>query len=431
MNELLTKATIMQVLEALVELPTALPALYSRMIHKIPADKLHTCVSILHWVALAERSLTVDELADAIDWYVPNQLTSKQAAQDYISLCKPLVSIQAGKVVLVHQSVKDYLLRIQPDNDPVVESVRIKPAESHLDMADRCMKVLGGNSALVDYATLHWPKHAKQSGSLVSPWIATNSHFFGTRSESRKCWWRTYTKMTMRTRLLPGNLPKLHIACYLGFTQWAEKILTTKRRLLKPWKRSLQESARGDGTPLHFAVWSREWNMVDFLLAKGADPNRDFRPQMSPFRYVMLFCNDSHGSSAVLRHMLDRGADANEMFFAAVDLANVDLLELAMMYNAKPNLQDAGFDGRSWGRTGLHKSVRAWNSDKHSVIIRKLLEAGADPLIEDQNGKTAIQYAENPRATAVLFKRKMKPEHFEEKSRVILGIFREFGFAPT
>jgi len=377
--------------------------------------------------------LTLDELADAIGWHVPNQLTPKQAAQDYISLCKPLVSIQAGKVVLVHQSVKDYLLRIQADHDPVVESVRIKHAESHLDIADRCLKVLGGDSALFDYATLHWPKHAKQSGSLVSPWIATNSHFFGPRSKSRKCWWRIYREMATaaRTEFLPGNLPKLHIACFLGFTQWAEDILTTKRQLLKPWKLSLHESVRGQGTPLHFAVWGRDWKMVEFLLAKGADPNREVGFRESPFWYVLLFCKYPDGPSAVIRHMLDRGADANELFFTAVVNADVDLLKLAILYNAKLNLPVAGYDGRLQGSTGLHKAVRAWNSDKHSAIIRMLLEAGADPLIEDHDGVTAIQYAEDPLAVANYIERKQHQEYFLRKSSVILGIFREFGFTPT
>jgi hypothetical protein len=139
MNELLSKATVTQVLETLEELPAALPALYSRMIHKIAAEKLQTCILILHWVVLAVRPLTLTELTDAVGWHVPSQLTPEQAAQDYIGLCKPLVSIQGGVVVLVHQSFKDYLLHTRPDNDPIVESVRIKFAESHLAMADTCL----------------------------------------------------------------------------------------------------------------------------------------------------------------------------------------------------------------------------------------------------------------------------------------------------
>lgn len=81
-NELITKATTMQVLEALEELPAALSALYSRMIRNIAADKLHICISILRWVALAVHPLTVDELADAVGWHILSQLTPEQAAQD-------------------------------------------------------------------------------------------------------------------------------------------------------------------------------------------------------------------------------------------------------------------------------------------------------------------------------------------------------------
>jgi hypothetical protein len=216
-NELLTKATTVQVLEALEELPTALPSLYSRMIRNISAEKLHTCISILRWVALAVRTLTVHELADAVEWHVPSELTPDQAAQDYISMCKSLIYLQCGRVVLVHQSVKDYLLRTHPDDDPLVESVRVKKAESHLAMADRCIKVLAGDSALVDYANLYWPEHAKQCGKLASPWILANDHFFGRGSETRKIWWHCYRA---GWDLVWNDVPpRLHIACCIGFTQ--------------------------------------------------------------------------------------------------------------------------------------------------------------------------------------------------------------------
>lgn len=158
-SELLTKSSVVQVLEALEELPAALPALYNRMIRNIAVDKLQICISILHWVALAVESLSVEELADAVGWEVPSQLTREQAARDYINHCRPLISIQRQKVVLVHQSVKDYLLRTQPDDDPAVESARVKNDECHLIMADRCLNALGSRSALVHYANLFRPEH--------------------------------------------------------------------------------------------------------------------------------------------------------------------------------------------------------------------------------------------------------------------------------
>lgn len=161
-------------------------------------------------------------------------------------------------------------MRTQPDDDPVVESARIKNAESHLAMADRCLKVLGGHSALARYANQCWPEHAKQCGEAASPWIVENSHFFGERSEHRSRWWPIYKEASQYThrRLLRENLdpPKLHMACFIGFTQWVEHILTSKRRLLKPRRRSINHCGKGLATPLHFAVHAFNSETVEYLL---------------------------------------------------------------------------------------------------------------------------------------------------------------------
>jgi hypothetical protein len=97
LNELLTKDTTMQVLEALEELPAALPALYSRMIRNIPFEKLRICTSILRWVALAARSLSVDELADAVGWHVPSQLTPSKLRKIISASASLSYQLKAGK----------------------------------------------------------------------------------------------------------------------------------------------------------------------------------------------------------------------------------------------------------------------------------------------------------------------------------------------
>jgi hypothetical protein len=398
MHELLTKETVMQVLEALDELPSALPALYSRMIHNIAADKLQICISILHWVALAAQPLTVDELADAIKWHVPRQLTPNQAAQDYISLCKPLISTQGGKVVLVHQSVKDYLLRTRPDEDPAVESVRIKPLESHLAMADRCLQVLGGHSALVRYANSYWPEHARQCGKLASPWIVTNDHFFGKRSQLRKSWWRIYAASSESKPRLGmkakgrHDMTKLHMACFIGFTQWVENILASKQRSVIPWKRSLNHHLNTSGNPLHFAVLGCDSKTIEYLLEKGADPNSKDRNSTTAFYYAIVRRGRFQSHDAILERMLAHGADVNIMLCMAIDWGDMDLLELAIKHNASVNTKMTD-EWNGIRLTSLHRAVGAWESGNAAIMIRRLLTAGADPWIKDNNDNTAIQCA--------------------------------------
>jgi hypothetical protein len=433
-HELLNKATTMQVLEALEEMPAALPALYSRMIRNIPVDNLHICVLILRWVALAVQSLTVDELADAVKWHVPNQMTPDQAAQDYISLCKPLILTQSGKVALVHQSVKDYLLRTQPDDDPLVESVRIKIAESHLAMADRCLKVIGGHSALVTYADEFWPEHAKQCGRLASPWIVKNDQFFKERSEPRKCWWERYTLAPEhKNRLLlvqngPLDPPQLHMACLIGFKQWVEDILTSKSRFFKPWKRSLHQSGKDLATPLHFAICSPGLEAVEYLLEKGADPNRNFGKLGSPFTYAMRLAHLPE-IYPFLERMIACGADVHTMLRRAIHTNDRDLLDVAIIHGAN-------LDWRmEYLRTGkrfasVHLAFLSWMHADVTPIIGRLLEAGANPLVKDKDGETAIQAALHAfgevRSAPITLRREA-----EGRLVAIMGIFEDFGYWPA
>jgi hypothetical protein len=456
-NELLTKATTMQVLEALEELPAALPALYSRMIRNIAVDKLHICISILSWVALAEQSLTLDQLADAVEWHVPSQLTPEQAAQDYISLCEPLVSIQSGKVVFVHQSVKDYLLRTQTDDDRILESARIKISESHLAIADRCLKVLGGHSALVRYANLFWPDHAKQCGRLARLWIVENYHFFRERSKSRTSWWKVHIQASERLReslqmaqappnmVLPvfhphdglfpyslesyPELPQLHMACLLGFTQWVENILTSRRRFMKPWKRNLHSCTDRLATPLHFAVLGHNSETVEYLLGKAADPNRRFNTMGSPFQHAIQTITLFSRGYTILERMLTCGADVNILLFTAIKSRDMGLLELAIKNNASLNLPIKVEPGRS-SITSLHRAIQTCDSDNATGMVRRLLEAGADPLVQDNHHRTALSYACNPSwALGGSYFVPTKQKTVKGNLRAIVAIFEEFGYS--
>jgi hypothetical protein len=432
-SELLTKSTTVQVLDALEELPAALPALYSRMIRTIAADKLQICTSILSWVALAESPLTVNELADAVGWHVPSQLTSEQAAQDHISLCKSLVSVQRRRVVLVHQSVKDYLLRPQPDDDRLVESVRTKIAEGHLAIADRCLKVIGGHSALASYANDFWPKHAKQCGRLASSWIADNGHFFGERSESRKHWWQNCAVISLRNR--PGVRrgeplypPNLHIACFIGFMQWVKDILTSKSRFLNPWRRSQHRCGKKLATPLHYAVWGYKLEAMEYLLKKRADMNGVGRRWASAFEHAMW---KFPGSCAILECMLAHGADVNRILVKAIFQSDADLLEFAIKQNASlnsPIIIDRWFGNNT---TSLHLALASGNRD--ASMIKRLLEAGADPLIEDGMGETALQLV---RASTMLeeadgrltFHADGRVTSHADSLRAVTDMFKELGY---
>jgi ankyrin repeat protein len=128
--------------------------------------------------------------------------------------------------------------------------------------------------------------------------------------------------------------------------------------------------------------------------------------------------------------MLVRGADVNLMLRKAMLLRDVRLLELAIKYNVSVNLPMGQKAGVWTGRlTCLNYAVFNWSFDDNgTVMIRRLLEAGADPLVKDENGKSAIHYAcdRGPGVFHAVDDRRQG--FYEAKLRAITGLFKEYGY---
>lgn len=95
MAELYTLNTSVEIEDAVSELPTGLPAIYSRMLLKISPARRQICVTILHWVTIASEPMTMEELCAAIAFHVrqsepPGQ---QQTFRDYVKLCEPPLAI--------------------------------------------------------------------------------------------------------------------------------------------------------------------------------------------------------------------------------------------------------------------------------------------------------------------------------------------------
>ncbi|KAF2006539.1 hypothetical protein P154DRAFT_415515, partial [Amniculicola lignicola CBS 123094] len=177
MHELSQKQTCSEIWEALEDLPSGLPAIYGRMLLRIPAKQREMSRAILRWVTLAVRPLQLQELAAATGVRPSSPMTREQASRDAVALCGPLLKIQEQEVSLVHQSAREYLLRKERDSDAVLEELRLRAELSHLELAQKCLNCiaqsglqyhtiyidaqLAGESPLLRYATLHWPEHVR------------------------------------------------------------------------------------------------------------------------------------------------------------------------------------------------------------------------------------------------------------------------------
>ncbi|EUC39758.1 hypothetical protein COCMIDRAFT_10213 [Bipolaris oryzae ATCC 44560] len=173
MDELSQKQTCGEILETLKEMPSGLSAIYSRMLLRIPAKKREVSRTILQWVTMAARPLHLRELAAATGVRPSSsRLTVDQATREAITLCRPLLKVQEQEVSLVHQSVRDYLLRTERDSDAVLEAFRLNLESAHLELAQKCLNYIAQSdlrhrvinldskldpkeAPLLRYATLH------------------------------------------------------------------------------------------------------------------------------------------------------------------------------------------------------------------------------------------------------------------------------------
>lgn len=139
--------------------------------------------------------------------------------------------------------------------------------------------------------------------------------------------------------------------------------------------------ARGPGglPPLHFALYVRASQVVDALLAAGAEP--------SPFEAAIL------GDAARVRASVERdratltaqGPDGATMLHLAAHFGRVDVLRLLLNLGVPVDL----YAGGVFGNTALHAAAAGGQAEAVDVLLR----AGARPDLPDKNGCAPLHVA--------------------------------------
>ena len=173
------------------------------------------------------------------------------------------------------------------------------------------------------------------------------------------------------------------------------------------------------GDPITMAVAANNVPVLSFLLAKGADPNAGrylsrwspitlaaIRSSVEVTQLLISFGARIPGTNAIqyaagggrldlLRCLLDNGADVND----------------TPDYHHIPKL----FDHLE---TALHSAVRS----KNLAVVNFLLEHGANPELQDSEGKTVLMRAEESQHLEVI--QSLKDRETSKEAR--LGMFRRW-----
>jgi ankyrin repeat protein len=403
MHELLQKRTCSEIWEALEELPSGLPAIYSRMLLRIPAKQREVSCAILRWVTLAVRPLQLQELAAAtgVRPFSPH-VTIEQAIRDAIALCGPLLKVQKQEVSLVHQSARDYLLRKERDSNAVPEAFRLLVEPSHLKLAQECLNCIvqsslqyraidldarldPQDSPLLRYAVLHWPEHAKSCCALAAE-LFPSGLFLQKESSLRIHWWETYDKKRIGFKRKPP--PLLHMACNLEIIPWVEALLA-KKSWRPRFHRRVDKRDENRKTVLHSAAESGNEAVVRLLVDRGADVKAKDK-----YGKTMLHSAASSWkeNEAVVRLLVDRGADVK-----AKDNDGETVLHSVAKSGKEAVVRlliDRGADVKAKdndGETVLHSAASTWRENE--AVVRLLMDRGADAQAKDNDGQTALHLA--------------------------------------
>ncbi len=185
--------------------------------------------------------------------------------------------------------------------------------------------------------------------------------------------------------VLPGCKKKLHWAVCIADCETVERLIDEGADI-----NSVNEEGQ---TLLHMAVICSRNDMVELLIRKGADIDINAKDSYSRWTPLHAACANSLYKSEIALTLIRNGADINARakdeitpLHEAARGGNVDVVELLIARGAEINAKNKA------GSTPLHWAILIGKAHKKE-IADVLLNAGADPLIEDGAGETSIEIA--------------------------------------
>jgi ankyrin repeat protein len=360
MGELLKKRTRSKVEEALENLPKGLPAFYGRMLQSIEPGDRSDSKELLTCVLAAFEPLPLEAFADILGCRSSANISAIQAVLDKIDNCAPMLQCRDITVDFVHQSAKDYLLRVQPDDDPILEGFRIRPEMAHFILARHCIRSLSRKTELRRYSFRNLLKHVKQLSNMTPRLLQTEPAFFGKHSNARDTWWNQYRSTLGK---IPSVIPpRLHIACSTGLEAWAQAILLENERSGISTEAAIHEKCPAGWVVLDYAA------VPLFKILLNTSPSSKYSARQLEHALDRAVTAQHKGA---VRQLLNRGAKGSPFLLHATRFRNKAIAQLLLEQGADPNFQSHD------GHTVLHSTIN--RGDLRSMKL--LLAHGADPNI--------------------------------------------------
>ncbi|OTA01901.1 hypothetical protein A9Z42_0022420 [Trichoderma parareesei] len=259
-------------LKLLQDMPTGLHSLYQRLLDTALAQSSEpdTIKRILSYVVVALRPLTVGELSKGCELHQDeiDPETRLQFTREHIESCRLMVKIQDDEILLLHQSVKDYLIGAG-------SGCFIDVLDANADLTCRCVDLIidhfhnvhiirnRNNRDLVSYAIRNWFIHARLAQSKFQV-RDSQVEFFQLESQCREQWF--YWFQSLDPNFMPQEMSILHVAAFWGISGLIDYIV---KQDYPDFEQMISAPSSGV-TPVNLAIYSGHTEVVLKLLRLGA-----------------------------------------------------------------------------------------------------------------------------------------------------------------
>jgi ankyrin repeat protein len=154
---------------------------------------------------------------------------------------------------------------------------------------------------------------------------------------------------------------------------------------------AIPKKDKNNSTPLHYACFDSDYQMVNYYIQQGADVNAKDNKGRTPLHHIVKWgvCG---GSSMSTNMLLENKANPNLADKEGMTPLHYTMIEdeedkalIILAYGGNPNIKD------KLGNTPLHYAAVLKGSN--FIDPRILLEAGADPNIRNNKGETPADIA--------------------------------------